>query len=200
MYISQSIIDGLKILGFDKETIGKVSREKSLEEIFLSTLFMNYLIVLVVFICTTLTGGVSFGGRDINQPVFFGLLMIYPFVYNLIIYVIYGFFGVVAELLNNKKHVKPLISVGFHTAIVYSILFYVIGLLGTFDPAYGLFLFAVFCIYFLFTMFLAISEIYNFSGAQTLIIIIIPIMLVFLVLLALMTYFDLKTIVDFFLI
>ena len=46
MYLSKSLIDGLKILGFDKQTIKTISKEKSLEEIFLSTLFLNYLIFL----------------------------------------------------------------------------------------------------------------------------------------------------------
>jgi len=199
MYINKSIIDGLKILGFDKETIKKVSREKSLEEIFLSTLFMNYIIVLVVFIITTLSGGITIQNREINQPVFFGLLMVYPFVFNLVVYAIYGFFGFIAELLNNRSHIKPLVSVGFHTAIVYTILVYIIGLLSTFDLAYGLFLLGIFFIYFLFTMFLSIKVIYQFSTPQTLIIILLPIMFAFIILLAILSVVELRTVIAFFL-
>jgi len=152
MYLSKSIIEGLKILGFEKDTIKKVSREKSLEEIFLSTLFLNYIIVLAVFFIGTIMGKIELSGREINMPVFFGLLMIYPFVYNLIVYTIYGLFGLIAEMLNRKNHVKPLISVGFHTAIVYTIVIYVIVLLSVLNASYGLFLLGIFLLYFLYTM------------------------------------------------
>lgn len=199
MYLSQSIIDGLKILGFDKETIKKVAREKSLEEIFLSTLFLNYLIVLIVFLLTLGMGGITIEGRELNMPVFFGLLMIYPFAYNVIIYVLYGLFGIVAELLNNHKKVKPLVSVGFHTAIVYSILIYIIGILATYDPLYSLFLLGIFIIYFLLTMFLAITTIYNFSGAQTIIVLLIPLFVIAVILFALVSTIGLAEVVGWFL-
>lgn len=177
-YIGNSIMEGLRILGFDKETIKEVSREKNLEEIFLSTLFLNYLLVLVVYIIGIVIGGYSVNGKELNMSVFFGLLMVYPFAYNLVIYAVYGFFGLTAELLNSKNHIKPLISVGFHTAIVYSILVYVIGGLSTFNLAYGAFLFAVFFIYFLYTMFLSISTIYDYSLGQVLMIIFIPFLII----------------------
>lgn len=185
MYLSKSLLDGLKILGFDKETIKAVAREKSLEEIFLSTLFLNYIIVLVIFLISATVGTVQLSGRDLNMPVFFGLLMIYPFVYNVVVYALYGLFGLVAELLNTTKKVKPLLSVGFHTAIVYNIIFYVIGLLSVFDLMYGLFLFGVFTIYFLLTMFLSISTLYNYSNAQTLIVLFVPILVIFVIFLIL---------------
>lgn len=178
MYLSKSILDGLKILGFDKETIKTVSREKNLEEIFLSTLFLNYVIVLVVFILVNLSNGITIMNRDLNPPVFFGLLMVYPFVYNVIIYAIYGLFGLVAELLNSNKKVRPLLSVGFHTGIVYTILIYVIALLSTYNLNLGLFLFAFFVLYFLLSMFLSLSIIYNYSHAQTLIVLFIPLLLI----------------------
>lgn len=198
MYLTQSIIDGLKILGFDKETIKRVAREKSLEEIFLSTLFMNYLIVLVVFLISIMLGSITIGGREINQPVFFGLLMVYPFVFNLWVYFVYGFFGLFAELLNSHKHVKPLISVGFHTGIAYTILIYIIALISSFDPSYGLFLLGVFIVYFLIVMFVSISEIYGFSVPQTLIIVFLPFILFLLLILVLMLFFDLRSIIGFF--
>lgn len=189
MYLGKSLIDGLKILGFDKETIKKVSKEKSLEEIFLSTLFLNYLIVLVVYIIGVLIGGYNISGREINMPVFFGLLMVYPFAFNLIVYLIYGFFGVTAEMLDKKKHVKPLISVGFHTGIVYAILVYVIALLSTFNLSYGGFLLLFFMLYFMYTMFLSISTIYNYSLGQSLIILFIPFLILGLATLVLIMLF-----------
>jgi len=177
MYITKSILDGLSILGFDKDTIKKVSREKNLEEIFLSTLFLNYLIVLIVYILGILMGGYSVEGRSLNMPVIFGFLMIYPFLFNLVVYAIYGFFGLMAELLNSKSHVKPLVSVGFHTAIVYTIVIYIIGLLSLFDVSYGLFLLFMFILYFIYTMFQAISVVYGYSLGQTLIVLFVPFLL-----------------------
>jgi len=178
MYLLNSIIDGLKILGFDKETIKKVSREKSLEEIFLSTLFLNYIIVLVIFLITSILGGLKINGRFINLPVFYGILLVYPFTYNLFVYFLYGFFGLMAEMLNKKKVIKPLISVGFHTAIVYSIIIYLISLFGSFNLVYGSFLLGLFILYFLYTMFLSISIIYNFSFGQSLMVLLIPLLLI----------------------
>ena len=198
MYLSKSIIEGLKILGFEKETIKKVSREKSLEEIFLSTLFLNYIIVLAVFFIGGIVGNISLSGREINMPVFFGLLMIYPFVYNLAVYAIYGLFGLVAEMLNNHKKVKPLISVGFHTAIVYTIVFYIISLLSTFNLSYGLFLFGIFILYFLYTMFLSITILYGFSSGQTLIVLFIPLLVIFSLLLTVLYFVPPRAIVALF--
>lgn len=177
-YIANSLLEGLRILGFDKETIKTVSKEKNLEEIFLSTLFLNYILVLVVYLIGIVIGGYSIQGKELNMAVFFGLLMVYPFAYNLLVYVTYGFFGLTAELLNSKNHIRPLISVGFHTAIVYSILIYVIAGLSTFNLAYGGFLFAVFFLYFLYTMFLSISTIYDYSLGQVLMIIFIPFLII----------------------
>ncbi len=181
-YILHSLMEGLRILGFDKETIKTVSKEKNLEEIFLSTLFLNYLLVLFVYLIGIVIGGYSIMGRELNMTVFFGLLMVYPFAYNLIVYLTYGFFGLVAEMLNNKNHIKPLISVGFHTAIVYSILFFVIAALTTIDVSYGGFLLGVFALYFLYTMFLSISTIYDYSLGQVLMTLFIPFLIIFAVL------------------
>jgi len=175
MYILKSLSEGLRILGFDKPTIKTVSREKDLEEIFLSTLFLNYLIVLIVYLFGILIGGYSINGRELNMEVFFGLLMIYPFIYNLIIYIIYGFFGATAELMNSKKHIKPLISVGFHTGIVYSILILIIcTIASSIGFELGLILLGIFALYFLYTMFISISTIYKFSLGQTLTVLMIP--------------------------
>lgn len=174
MYLYKSIINGLKILGFDKETIKKVSREKSIEEIFLSTLFLNYIVILIIFILATIVGKVAIGGRELNLPVFFGILMIYPFTFNLIVYGIYGIYGFVAEMINNKKHIKPLITVGFHTAIVYSLILYIIALLSVFNLQYAALLFLTFLFYFIYTMFVTISVIYNFSLEHSLIVVFLP--------------------------
>jgi len=190
MYIGNSLMDGLKILGFDKETITKVAREKSLEEIFLSTLFFNYFIVLIVFFISLITGGVTINGRELNESIFFGLLMIYPFAYNLVIYIVYGFFGACAELLQKAKSVKPLISVGFHVGIVYSIIVALVGVCFTIDMIYGYFLLLVFIFYFLLTMFLSISTIYKYSMNQSLIILFIPILVFVIIIVLLFTFFD----------
>lgn len=189
MYISNALLEGLKILGLDKSAIKRAASEKHLEEIFLSTLFLNYLIVLVIYVVGLLNGGYTFAGREINMPVFFGLLMIYPFVYNLAIYIKYGFFGCIAELLNKKKHVKPLVSVGFHTAIVYTVVLYIIALLSIFDAKYGLLLLAIFGFYFLYTMFVVISTVYEFSLHLTLIVLLVPIMILAIIALFLMITF-----------
>lgn len=174
MYIYKSIIDGLKILGFDRETIKRVSKEKSIEEIFLSTLFLNYIVILIIFVLATIIGKVPIGGRELNLPVFFGILMIYPFTFNLIVYGTYGIFGFVAEMINNKKHIKPLITVGFHTAIVYSLILYIIALLSVFNLQYATLLFTTFLFYFIYTMFVTISSIYNFSLEHSLIVVFLP--------------------------
>ena len=189
MYLGKSLIDGLNILGFDKETIARVSREKNLEEIFLSTLFLNYLIVLLVYLFGLLIGGYSIQGQAINMPVFFGMLMIYPFVYNIVIYFIYGFFALMAEMLDKKKHTRPLISVGFHTAIVYSIVLYIIGMISTYSTSLAAMLSLIFFLYFIYTMFLSISTIYRFSLAQSLIVLFIPFLLVGLIMLIAMIFY-----------
>lgn len=174
MYIYKSIVDGLKILGFDKETIKKVSKEKSIEEIFLSTLFLNYIVILIIFVLTIIVGKVAIGGRELNLPVFFGILMIYPFTFNLIVYGIYGVYGFVAEMINTKKHIKPLITVGFHTAIVYSLILYIIALFSVFNLQYAVLLFTTFLFYFIYTMFVTISTIYDFSLEYSLITVFLP--------------------------
>jgi len=183
MYLTKSLIDGLKILGFDRETIKTVSKERSLEEVFLSTLFLNYIIVLIIFTISMITGPINLSGRELNMPVLYGILMMYPFIFNLIVYVVYGFFGLMAEMLNNKNHIKPLISVGFHTAIVYTVIIYLIGLTSLIDVTYSLFLLTVFILYFIYTMFLSISTIYEYSFAQSLIIVLVPFLLIGIILL-----------------
>ncbi|NQZ84588.1 MAG: hypothetical protein HRU03_02620 [Nanoarchaeales archaeon] len=183
MYILKSLAEGLRILGFDRPTIRTVSREKDLEEIFLSTLFLNYIIVLFVYLIGIIMGGYSIGDRALNMEVFFGLLMVYPFIFNLKVYLIYGFFGITAELLNAKNHVRPLISVGFHTAIVYSIIILIICALSlAVGFQLGAILFGVFFAYFLYTMFVSISTIYKFSFGQSLTVLMIPFLVIGIVL------------------
>ena len=177
MYISKSIIEGLKILGFDKKTIKKTAREKSVEEIFLSTLFLNYIIVLVAFIIGILKGGYSISGRAIEPTVLYAILMIYPFLFNIVIYLVYAFFGIFAELVNPKKHIQPLLSVGFHTGIVFTLIVYIIALIATLDITFALFLFVAFILYFLYTLFVVMHTIYGFSLEQSLIAIILPFLL-----------------------
>jgi hypothetical protein len=180
LYLSQSILEGLRILGFDKASIKSVSRERNLEEIFLSTLFLNYFIVLFLYILSLTIGSFSIEGRALNMNVVYAFLMIYPFLFNLIVYVLYGFFGFIAEIIDSKNRIKPLISVGFHTAIVYSIIMYVFALIGFFDIYLGLFLFSAFMLYFLYIMFLSLSVIYDFSFEQSLIVLFFPFFILFL--------------------
>jgi len=189
MYLVRSLLEGVKILGFDKETIKKTSKERSLEEIFLSTLFLNYIIVLVVYLIGISLGNYSISGREINSNILFGLLMIYPFAFNLAVYGIYGFFGLIAELLNKKNSIKPLLAVGFHTAIVYSIIIYIISLFSIYNLNFGIFTLSFFGVYFIYTMFLSVSTIYNYSMEQTLIVVFLPILfLSFIVLITFMLF------------
>lgn len=187
MYLAKSVMDGLKILGFDKKTIKQVSKEKDLEEIFLSTLFLNYLIVLVLFFVGITNNGYFINGRELNPPVVYGLLLVYPFIFNLLVYVVYGLFGLMAEMLNSKKKVEPLLSVGYHTAIVYTGIIYIIGLILTINTSLSLFLFLCFGVYFLIAMFYALSTVYSFSVDQTLIVLLTPFLLIGVVLLILVT-------------
>lgn len=177
MYITKAIVDGLRIIGFETQTIKRLGREKSLEEIFLSNLFLNYLIVLVIYMLGLIQGTFTIDGREINMPILFGFLMVYPFIFNLFVYVIYGLFGFVAEMIDKKAHIKPLLSVGFHSSIVYTIIIYVVALIATFNSVYGLFLLGMFLTLFIIVMFRVISVIYNFSLHQTLIVLFIPFVL-----------------------
>ena len=178
MYITKSIIDGLKIIGFETQTIKKLAREKSLEEIFLSNLFLNYLIVLVIYILGLIQGTFTIEGREINMPILFGFLMVYPFLFNLGVYLIYGLFGFVAEMIDPKSHIKPLLSVGFHSSIVYTIILYIIGLIATFNTIYALFLLIIFSLLFIIVMFRVLGVVYNFSLHQVLIVLFIPFLLI----------------------
>ena len=183
MYIIKSLAEGLRILGLDKPTIKQVSREKDLEEIFLSTLFINYLIVLIVYLFGIMIGGYTFNGRELNMPIFFGLLMVYPFVFNLKIYLIYGFFAMIAELIDDKKHIKPLLSVGFHTGIVYSFLVLLICTLSAIlGHQLATILLSIFGIYFIYVMFTSISTVYNFSFNQTITVLLIPFLVIGIIL------------------
>ena len=74
-------------------------------------------------------------------------------------------------MVNKKNHVHPLISTGFHTAIVYTILIYLFALIATFSLYYAMFLFIAFGLYFIYSMFVSISTIYNYSLGQTLIVV-----------------------------
>lgn len=187
MYLGKSITEGLSILGFDKATIKKVSKERTLEDIFLSTLFMNYIIVLIAYLIGVMLGGYTIQGRELNMPVIFGLMMVYPFAYNIVVYAVYGFFGLMAELLDKRNHVKPLVSVGFHTAIVYAVLFYLIAMVATASLSYAGILIAAFMAYFFYVMFLSISTVYNFSLSQTLIVLIVPFLILGMAILVVQT-------------
>ncbi len=185
MYLAKSIIEGLKILGFDKETIKQTSREKTIEEIFLSTLFLNYLIVLVIYLIGLAIGGYSLNGNEINTTVLLGFLLVYPFAFNLVVYGLYGFFGLMAEMINRKNHIKPLIAVGFHSAIVYTLIIYVIALISMNNLPYAIFLFFAFGLYFVYTIFVIIHTIYDYSLGQTFTVVILPILLISILLLVL---------------
>lgn len=189
MYIVHAIVDGLKILSFDKQVTKKVSKEKSLEDIFLSTLFVNYMVVLVCFLVIVSMGGQLFiEDRPLNMPVVMGFLLMYPFAYNIVVYILYSFFGLMAEIVNAKNHVKPLLSAGFHSAIAYAPIIYAIAIVFTASISIGLILFAVFGIYFLIAMFHTISIVYKYSFAQSLIVLLIPMLILGLALVVLSAF------------
>lgn len=178
MYIIHALIDGLKILSFDKQVIRRVSKEKSLEDIFLSTLFVNYMVVLVCFLVIVAMGGqIYVEDRLLNMPVLMGLLLMYPFAFNIIVYAIYSLFGLMAELVNTKNHVRPLLSTGFHSAIAYAPILYGIAVITTASIAFGVLLFTIFVIYFLVIMFYIISTIYKYSFAQSMMVLLIPLLI-----------------------
>ena len=189
MYIVHAIIDGLKILGFDRRVIQRVSKEKSLEDIFLSTLFVNYMVVLVCFLVTIAMGGQLYlEDRMLNMPVTLGFMLMYPFAFNVAVYLVYSFFGLMAELIDTKKHIRPLLSTGFHTAITYALILYGIAILITADIAIGLFVLSAFVFYFLITMFYVISVVYKYSFAQALMVLLIPLLLLGIVVMATSTF------------
>ena len=178
--MKNSFYEGLRILSFDRDTIKKVSKEKSLEEIFLSTLFLNYLLVLVVYIIGVAIGGFTVGDKSLNMPVFFGLLMIFPFTYNLIVYLLYGLFALFAELLHAKGGTAhQLLSVGFHTAFVYSIVIFIVALVSSqLGTKYAIIVLSIFFLWYLYSLFVSISEVYDFSLPQTLIVLFLPFLLI----------------------
>ena len=178
--------DGAKILDFDRGTILKVSRRKKLEESFLSTLFLNFCIVLILFFAILILGGnISYMGKKFNIPVLFGLMLIYPFIFNIIVYLIYSLFGFVAEALDTKNHIKSLLSVGFHAAFVYAILVAFVGVFMLWNKTLGSFLFWLLLIYFLVVILVSISTIYNFSLPKTLMCLFIPFLILGVLFLAL---------------
>lgn len=189
MYIVHAIVDGLKILSFDKQVIKRVSREKSLEDIFLSTLFVNYMVVLVCFLVIVAMGGQLYlEDRPLNMPVVMGFLLMYPFAYNIAVYALYSFFGLMAEIVNTKNHIRPLLSAGFHSAIAYAPIIYAIAIVLTASVSVGLLLLAVFGLYFLVSMFHTISAVYKYSFAQSLIVLLIPLLIAGLALVVLSAF------------
>jgi len=120
-------------------------------------------------------------GKEVNLPVLFGFLLMYPFVYNLGVYFLYVFFGFMAEMVNKKTHITPLLTVGFHSAIVYTLVIYVIALISIINSSYALFLLLAFAFYFIYTMFICISTIYDFSTIQTMIVVMLPILIISLI-------------------
>ena len=179
----------LKILAFDKQVIQRVSKEKSLEDIFLSTLFVNYMVVLVCFLVTVAMGGQLYiEDKMLNMPVTLGFMLMYPFAFNVVVYAIYSFFGLMAELVNTKKHIRPLLSTGFHTAVTYALILYGIAIITTASVAIGAFVFAAFAFYFLITMFYVISTVYKYSFAQSLMVLLIPLLLLGVLIMASSTF------------
>ncbi len=166
MYLNKSLKDGLKILKFSKAKIKQVSKEKNLEEMFLVNLFMNYLIVLVLFFVILLTGGIVINKKVIDTKIFFSLLLLYPFAYNLIMYSFFGFYGLLAEYLNSIKKIKPLLAVGYHVSLVYSLIIYIIFLIYLINQELGIFLFISLFIYFIYTLFVILKVIYNLKGNE----------------------------------
>ena len=175
MKLCHSLYEGLKILGFDKETIKRTGREKHLEDIFLSTLFLNYMLILALYLIIIIIGGdIIYQGRVLNLPVLFGLMLAYPFIFNVITYLIYFIFAATAEVLDKRKTIKPILCIGFHTAFAYGVLAFLVIFLSYFNIISAKFVLLVFFFYFLYSMFVNISTIYEFSLEKTLLCLFLP--------------------------
>ncbi len=174
-YLINSIRDSFEILKLNKRVLNRVTSERSLEEIYLSNLFLNYLFALIVFSIFVFVGDIKINGRELNSVVFLGLLLIYPFFFNTFVYVLYLLFGLSAEIINRKKHIEPLIHIGFHSSLIYSIFMFIIFFLAVIKGFFGLFILDLVIIYFLYSMFFIIKETYDFSNQKTLISLLIPI-------------------------
>lgn len=166
MQLYKTLKEGVDVLKCKSTSIRQISRDKDLEEVFLVNLFLNYIIVLVFFFFMIGSGVKNvFGG--INDQSLFALLLIYPFIYNLVIYLIFGLFGILAEFLNRKKKVKPMLSVGYHVGVVYAVLVYIIALIGVINPVYSFYLSIILFIYFLYMMLVSMKSVYKLSGNET---------------------------------
>ena len=174
--IFRQISSGLRLLDFKEDAINKFKKEKSLEDIFLSNLFVNYFLCLITFTLFLIFGEFSFNQEAINTAIFLAFLLIYPFLYNILVYIVYGIFGFTAEVLEPKKHIKPLISIGYHISIIYSLFFFIIASIFLISPLLGKILLVIYFIYFFIHLFITISKVYNFSLPKTLIVVLAPLL------------------------
>ena len=189
MYLTKSLKDGIEILLFNKKAIKRLSKEQSFEEIYLSNLFINYALVMLIYFIIVLGNGLAIGGREINKDVFLGLLLLYPLLYNTIIYVIYIFYGIFSEIIEKKNLFNKFLVLGFHKAYIFNFLFFVNLIIFFLNVSIGKFIFSIILSYFFILIFYIISCFYRFSFAKVLQVFLIPIFALFLIFLFLSLIF-----------
>ena len=189
MSFRATFCDGAKILDFHKKTIKKVSKEKKLEDSFLNNLLLNFCVVLILFLTILSFNTNSAANQKLNLYILFGVLLIYPFIFNTIVYLWYSLFGFVAEMLGAKDEVKSLLSVGFHSTFIYAIFISIIGTIMFWNSGLGKILFWIIILHFLCVTFASIKEIYKFSNQKTLMCIFVPFILLGVIFLALWLIF-----------
>lgn len=181
MYISQMLKTGYKILTFDKETIKHNSNPKFLEDCFFSNLLFNYLLVLIFFLFYLSTNSYSIGLVEVNRYILLSVLLVYPFIYNLVIYIFYSIFGLLAEFIKSKNKVKSFMTIGYYTGVFYSIIFYILALLVNYNYPMAVFISIFVFIYFIISIFIFLKEIYKLSTLEINIVILLFFMFLFLI-------------------
>ena len=184
-----SLKEGIKILELNKMTINLLKYQKKLEDIFLENLIVNYFLCMVLFFIFLGFGDYRVGNTIINSSFFLGFLLLYPFLYNLFIYIVYLIFGISAEFIDNKKNIRPLMTIGYHTSIIYSFIFFFLALAFVYNKIVGLILLLIYLSYFLINMFCVISEVYHFSLHKTLIVLFVPILCISILFLFIAIFF-----------
>ena len=75
--------------------------------------------------------------------------------------------GLSAELINPKKHLKPLLCVGFHKAQIFSFIVLFLFLISMVNTSIGIILSITYFLFFLLNTFVVIHYSYDFSIKQS---------------------------------
>ena len=185
----KSLKTGFKIFDLNKLTINLVKHEKNLEHVFLENLILNYFFCMFVFVIFLLMGEYRVGDIIINKSIFLVSILLYPFFYTLFIYFIYLIFALSAEFVDSKKNIRPLITIGFYTSLIYSFIVILLVFIFTLNKIIGLLLLGLYLIYFLINMFCVISEVYRFSLHKSLIVLFIPLFILSFIFLMISIFF-----------